>query len=153
MINTRAQRKLPHTWIIQVIVKQHLAKKIKLMDLPSIDQKYSPRLNRAQRLWEGNSVGTPMWWGTLMFGHVTALEGLHLTGKPQKALRGGIPCPFLEPSARFCQLLARGAHVCQNNLAKLTFEYPHEGPCVVQGQTHAANMLQACGLGCSHRSR
>ena len=32
-------------------------------------------------VWEGNSVGTPMYWGTLMFGNVTALEGLHVTGK------------------------------------------------------------------------
>ena len=32
-------------------------------------------------------------------------------GFPQKALRGGIPSPFLEPFPRFCQHLARIAHV------------------------------------------
>ena len=32
-------------------------------------------------------------------------------GVPQKALRGGIPVPFLKPLPRFCQHLARIAHV------------------------------------------
>ena len=45
MINTRAQWKLLLAWITLVIVKQHLAKKIALMDLPSIYHKYSPRLD------------------------------------------------------------------------------------------------------------
>ena len=46
---------------------------------------------------------------------------------PEKAPRGGIPCPFLEPYARFCQLLARSAHACRKILQNLLLNTPTKG--------------------------
>ena len=44
MMNTPAPRKLLHTWIIEVIVKQHLVQ-IDRIDGPTDHHKYSPRLD------------------------------------------------------------------------------------------------------------
>ena len=45
VIHTRAQWKSLHTWIISVIVKEHLVHVFEWMDLPSIYHTYSPRLD------------------------------------------------------------------------------------------------------------
>jgi hypothetical protein len=58
---------------------------------------------------------------------------------PQKALRGGIRWTFVDVFVN----IWRESPTFPKNLTKLTFEYPHEGPCVESEGGGASDPLAA----------